>query len=548
MDTQRLLLFIALGLILMLIWQTWVLEHQPKPQTSTISKEQKNLASPGLKDNIPPDLANIQSDIAESMPAASAVDSASIINIKSDVLELKINLNGGYIEQASLLAYPVDIAHKDQPINLLNTEQPFFIAQSGIKGLKGLNQALFPDHNATFTSSDTTYELESKDEINVPLYWQNKIGGLEIIKNYKLKRGSYEVTVEYEVKNNTGADWIGSLYGQLQREGMLEKEESSLTNYSYTGGVYYTKDNAYTKVDFSDLAEKNLKLNSTSSWAGFIQHYFVSAILPKADDKALIYSYTPADKYVIGALLPSVTVKNGAKAILDARFYIGPKDQEKMAQAAEGLELTVDYGWLTFIAGPLFWLLKKIYQLVNNWGLAIILITILIKLVFYKLSETSYRSMARMRNLQPRLQKLKERFGDDKAKMNEAMMKMYREEKVNPMGGCLPIIVQIPVFIALYWVLMESVELRQASFLWLEDLSIKDPFFILPVIMGVSMLIQQKLNPAPLDPMQAKVMMILPLVFTVFFAFFPAGLVLYWVVNNIISIVQQWVITKRVAG
>jgi len=548
MDTQRLLLFIALALILMLMWQTWELEKTPKPQTSIQKPDKQTKTLEKEADSIP-QVATGPEQIQNQLPVKDTpLTRAKIITVKTDVLELKINLNGAYIYQASLLGYPVDIEHQDQPFKLLGQAKPFFIAQSGIKGLKSLNPNLFPDHKAIFSSTKATYELGSAKELKIPLSWQDAPSGLNITKIYKLKPGSYEVEVEYEVNNTSGADWTGSLYGQLQREGLLQSEERGLTNYSYTGGVYYTKDNAYTKIDFEELAEKNLNLSSKSSWAGFIQHYFVGAVLPGPEKEAVIYSYRPGSRYAIGTLLPSVTVKNGENKTLAMKFFLGPKVQDKMAAAAPGLELTVDYGWLTFIAEPLFWLLKKIYQFVSNWGLAIIIITILIKLVFYKLSETSYRSMARMRKLQPRLQKLKERFGDDKTKMNEAMMKIYREEKVNPMGGCLPILVQIPVFIALYWVLLESIELRQAQFLWMRDLSIKDPYFILPVIMGVSMFVQQKLNPAPMEPMQQKIMMALPLVFTVFFAFFPAGLVLYWVVNNIISIVQQWVITKRIAG
>jgi YidC/Oxa1 family membrane protein insertase len=279
-----------------------------------------------------------------------------------------------------------------------------------------------------------------------------------------------------------------------------------------------------------------------------IQHYFLSAWIPDAAEPNLYYTKVlPPARYVLGLVGPELTVPPGQTQLFSSRLYVGPKLQDHLAEIAPGLELTVDYGMLTVLAKPIFWLLKRIHDLVGNWGWAIIILTLLIKLAFYKLSETSYKSMANMRKLAPRLQALKERYGDDRQKLNQAMMEMYRKEKINPLGGCLPILVQIPVFIALYWVLLESVELRQAAFiLWLKDLSSPDPYYVLPLIMGVTMFIQQKLNPAPMDPMQAKVMMILPFVFTVFFAFFPAGLVLYWVTNNILSIAQQWVITRRV--
>ncbi len=553
METQRLLLFIALALISLMIWQTWEREHNPQlekaPSATSENKKIPAVSQDDTNDNLPVVIDNTSQDNKTDVPImqTKSLDGKNI-KVITNLLELSIDTNGAHISQVKLLDYPIDVEHKDQPFALLDNKAPFFIAQTGIKGLSSLDKKLFPNHNAKFTSQMSEYMLGSQAELRVPFVWQDAPTGLSVIKTYIFEKDSYEIKVEYQIKNNTGADWIGSAYGQLQREGLQASEERGLTNYSYTGGVYYTKDNAYTKVDFEELGESDLNISSVQSWVGFIQHYFAAAVLPKAKEKAIIYSYRPGDKYAIGTLLPSLTIKNGETSNLGLKFFIGPKLQDKMDAAAKGLGLTVDYGWLTFIAKPLFWLLDKIHGVVQNWGLAIILITVLIKLVFYKLSETSYRSMARMRKLQPRLKQLKERFGDDKTKMNEAMMKMYREEKVNPMGGCLPILVQMPVFIALYWMLMESVELRQASFLWLEDLSIKDPYFILPVIMGVSMLIQQKLNPAPVDPMQAKIMMALPLVFTVFFAFFPSGLVLYWVVNNIISIAQQWVITKRIAG
>jgi YidC/Oxa1 family membrane protein insertase len=296
------------------------------------------------------------------------------------------------------------------------------------------------------------------------------------------------------------------------------------------------------------MEDNNLNRDISGGWMAIIQNYFLAAWIPGEKSNNKYYSrVVDGDRYVLGYVGKQNRVSPGSQQTVSSRLYAGPKDQDKLASIATGLDLTVDYGILTFISQPLFWLLEKIHGIVNNWGWAIIILTMLIKLMFFKLSEASYKSMANMRKLAPRLKSLKERYGDDKQKLNQAMMDMYKTEKINPLGGCLPVLVQIPVFIALYWVLLESVELRQAPFmLWLKDLSVADPYFVLPLIMGVTMLIQQKLNPAPMDPIQAKVMMILPVVFTVFFAFFPAGLVLYWVVNNTLSIAQQWVITKRV--
>jgi YidC/Oxa1 family membrane protein insertase len=562
MDTQRLLLIVTLGIISFFMWQTWVMEHQPpKPktvETSTVAPvggDQPPVANQAVAsqsgDVVP---LNPENSGTSSVPASVSQPVAGTLatTVKTDALSLDIDSQGN-ISGVKLLQYPIDIEHPDVPFTLLASDsRPQYVAQTGIRGINTTDAAV-PGHNSNFTAAQPSYELGTSDTLEVPLVWNDAPSGVEVTKTYVFQRGSYVVTVRYDVKNTSGAIWKGSLYGQLRREGLMESEERGLTNYSYTGGVYYNTKEAYNKLDFDEFTnvdgtKRTLDLKGEKSWAGFIQHYFVGAVLTDPEQSTRLYTYQPRQHYVIGAFNPLKTVAPGEAASDSIRFFLGPKLQDKMEAAAEGLELTVDYGWLTFIAKPIFWLLKFIQSFVINWGVAIILITVLIKLAFFKLSETGYRSMANMRKLQPRLQSMKERYGDDKVKFQQAMMKLYKEEKVNPMGGCFPILVQIPVFIALYWVLLESVELRQASFLWLKDLSIKDPYFILPVIMGASMVIQQKLNPAPMEPLQQKLMMVLPIIFTVFFAFFPSGLVLYWVVNNVISIAQQWVITKRIAG
>jgi YidC/Oxa1 family membrane protein insertase len=318
--------------------------------------------------------------------------------------------------------------------------------------------------------------------------------------------------------------------------------------YTYTGGAIYTPEEKYEKISFEDMESSKLSMEVKGGWVGMLQHYFLGAWVPPAEETDHFYSNVlPGQRYVLGAYTPSISLAAGGSHIFSSGFVAGPKLQDELEAIAPGLDLTVDYGWLTVLAKPIFWLLKSIQGVVLNWGWSIILLTLIIKLVFFKLSETSYKSMANMRKMTPRIQALKDRYGDDKQRLNQAMMEMYKKEKINPLGGCLPILVQIPVFIALYWVLLESVELRQAPWiLWLQDLSIKDPYYVLPIIMGISMFIQQKLNPAPPDPMQAKIMMSLPFVFTIFFAFFPSGLVLYWVTNNILSIAQQWYITRQI--
>jgi YidC/Oxa1 family membrane protein insertase len=386
---------------------------------------------------------------------------------------------------------------------------------------------------------------EEEDELTVDLYWSHD--GIHVTKRFIFRRGSYQVEVQHLVQNRSGSSWSGREYRQLLRSPIGEDGTSRFL-YTYTGGAIYSPEEKYEKISFDDMEEKKLSLDVSSGWVAMLQHYFIGAWVPTPAEKNHFYSNVlSGERYQIGAYSPLVNVASGSNHQFSSSLVVGPKLQDRLREIAPGLDLTVDYGWLTILAQPIFWLLNKLHSLIGNWGWAIIALTILIKLAFYRLSASSYRSMAHMRKMTPRMQALKERYGDDKQQLNQAMMDLYKKEKINPLGGCLPIVVQIPVFIALYWVLMEAVELRQAPFIfWINDLSIKDPFYVLPLIMGVSMFIQQKLNPAPPDPMQAKIMMSLPFVFTVFFAFFPAGLVLYWVTNNILSIAQQWYITRQI--
>ena len=550
MDNPRVLLFIALSFLFLLIWQAWMDDYGKPPQPVA---EQQAAGQAGAPGEQAPQVAEGE-DLPSHTPAATAgeapppetarLQSGQRVDIRTDLIHAEVDSRGGDLRVLDLLAYPETTAPDSPPFRLLNDRGPeLFVAQSGLRAVAGDE----PTHHADYRVEQTRYQMaEGQDVLEVPLHWRSKTG-VEVTKVYRFHRGSYVVDVEYRIDNRSAEAWSGRPYSQFQRT-EPEKKKGSQFIRTYTGAVIYSPEEKYEKIPFKDLKEQDLSRDITGGWTAMIQHYFLAAWIPPADDKEHYYSRALRDgRYVVGLIGQPADVAPGQQRLLKERLYAGPKLQDHLAEVAPGLELTVDYGLLTFISEPLFWLLEKLHALFGNWGWAIVVLTMLIKAAFFKLSETSYKSMANMRKLAPRLQALKERYGDDKQRLNQAMMEMYKKEKINPLGGCLPVLVQIPVFIALYWVLVESVELRQAPFiLWIQDLSAADPYFVLPVIMGVTMLIQQKLNPAPMDPIQAKVMMILPIVFTVFFAFFPSGLVLYWVVNNTLSIAQQWVITRRV--
>ncbi len=544
MDNQRMLLFVALSFVVLLLWQAWMEDYGTQPQTEAPAATTQTTTPADTGADLPAAAPAQPAPGAVAVPEEIMLQSAEQVVVETDVLRVVIDTRGGDLRQADLLAYPVGTQAGAEPFRLLNDSLPnLFVLQSGLRTPDGEE----PTHHVTYTAAQASYRLaDGADSVQVPLTWRSA-DGVEVTKLYTFHRGSYEVDLEHRVTNNSGTDWHGRQYRQLQRTQVAETGQSTFI-YTYMGGVLYSPEEKYEKIGFDDMLDGDLDRSVTDGWAAMIQHYFLGAIIPEAGETNRYYTKTLSGaRYVIGLISPQQKVPAGATASFANRLFLGPKLQDAMAEVAPGLQLTVDYGVLTILARPLFIGLDWIYGIVGNWGWAIIILTILIKLAFYKLSETSYRSMANMRKLAPRLQSLKERYGDDRQKLNQAMMDLYKKEKINPLGGCLPILVQIPVFIALYWVLLESVEMRQAPFmLWLNDLSSPDPFYVLPLLMGATMLIQQKLNPAPLDPIQAKVMMALPVVFTVFFAFFPSGLVLYWVVNNALSIAQQWVITKRV--
>ncbi len=548
MNNTRLFLYAALAFVGLLLWEQWQADYGPKPpvvqQTpsaigstdqSTAAESQQDLPEIG---GITPDVGMLSSDgQTQSVPSR-------LIRVETDVIEASIDTRGGVIRSLKLKKYPVDVGHPEQYLELIHDQQDsLYLIQNGLRS----SNSPAPTHYSIFSTDQDYYRLDdSADVLNVPMLWIEN--GIQVIKTYQFRRGDYLIDVNHRVVNQSDGDWVGSQYRQLQRSRPLE---TSKFLYTYTGAVVYNDEIKYEKIDFDDMEDQSFKLDSTGGWTAMIEHYFLSAWIAAPEQSNLLYSIANTKRYpatyTIGMRSQNQTIAAGQQAEFDSQLFVGPKLVNRLEEISPGLELTVDYGALTFLSKPLYWLLSFFNDIAGNWGVAIILLTLLVKAVFFKLSETSYKSMAKMRKVAPRLKTLKERYGDDRQKMNQAMMDLYKQEKINPMGGCLPILVQIPVFIALYWALLESVELRQAPFiLWIDDLSVRDPFFVLPLIMGVSMLVQQKLNPAPPDPVQAKVMMVLPVVFTVFFAFFPSGLVLYWVVNNLLSIAQQYVITKRI--
>ncbi|MFP4273112.1 MAG: membrane protein insertase YidC [Halothiobacillaceae bacterium] len=549
MDTRRLILLVSLAFVLVLLWQAWMEDQRQRAMPVDPATEQAADRPADVPTAAPTgaDMPDMPKADAES--GAQDGSAAGSISVRTDVLDLRISTRGGVLHQADLLDYPVRLDQPDTPVRLLTDGRgKRYVAQSGLQSSSGPA----PTHHAEYRAEGSEYRLEEgQDVLSVPMAWEED--GLRVTKTYHFERGSYVVRVTHEVENLRDEAWTGNQYRQLQRTSV---EDGMRLVYTYTGGVYAgdvpgTGDRVnYEKLTFSEMAKSPLSRDLTNGWVAMIQHYFLSAWAPRADEVNHYYTLTTSGTpalYALGIASPERTVAPGAQDRFESVLYIGPKIQENLEPLAQGLELTVDFGIFTFIAKPIFWLLKLFHDWVGNWGWAIVMVTIVIKLIFLWPSAISYRSMARMRTLTPKLKALKERYAEDRQKLSQEMMKLYQKEKINPLGGCLPILIQIPVFIALYWVLVESVELRHAEWIfWIKDLTAMDPYFVLPVLMGLSMWAQQKLNPTPMDPMQQKIFTWLPVVFTIFFAFFPAGLVLYWLVNNLLSIAQQYLITRRI--
>ncbi|HAS6101757.1 TPA: membrane protein insertase YidC [Vibrio vulnificus] len=529
MDSQRTLLVLLLALVSFLLFQQWQVAKNPAPQAVEQAQTSSTLPAPSFADELDP------------APAQQA--SAKLITVTTDVLTLSIDTVGGDVVAADLNQYSAELNSASAFELLRDTQGHQFIAQSGLVGPQGID--LSSNNRPSYQVSADSFTLaDDQNELRIPMTYQ--ANGLEYTKTFILKRGSYAIDVEFDVINKSGNNATLGMYAHLRQN--LMDAGGSITMPTYRGGAYSTEDTRYKKYSFEDMQDRNLSLTLANGqgWAAMIQHYFAAAWIPRNEPGANLYTRVIGNMGDIGVRMPNKTIANGDSAHFTATLWAGPKLQDQMAEVAPNLDLVVDYGWLWFIAKPLHWLLSVIQSFVGNWGVAIICLTFIVRGAMYPLTKAQYTSMAKMRMLQPKLQAMRERIGDDRQRMSQEMMELYKKEKVNPLGGCLPLILQMPIFIALYWALMESVELRHSPFiLWIHDLSAQDPYFILPLLMGGSMFLIQKMSPTTVtDPMQQKIMTFMPVMFTFFFLWFPSGLVLYWLVSNIVTLIQQSLIYK----
>jgi len=554
MDLQRLFLFLMLVFSLALVWDGWQRYQQPviqqsattgaqapKPQATLPAGSGQPAASVNPVSGLP--AFNAGPGQAAIVQQSSERATGKTIHVKTDFLEAEISTVGGDIIRLALLKHP-DGHDKNKPLVLFERGEGThnYIVQSGLLG------AGLPNHNSLFVSEQDQYQLSGNaEQVQVRL----KSAGDSTLKTTKVitfHKGSYLIEVAHEVENASQQAVMASGYFQLVRDSVAPAGSSFFLP-TYIGAAVYTEKEKFQKVDFATIGKGNTKYpkQADDGWIGMLQHYFVAAWLPKEKSNREYFTRKlDGDSYAVGLVMPGLVIDSGQKAIVSAMLYAGPA-QTKLDKIAPGLGLTVDYGWLTILSAPLFWVMTLFHDWTHNWGIAIILLTILIKLLFFPLSAASYRSMAKMRLVAPKLEKIKEQYGSDREQLNRAMMDLYKTEKINPLGGCLPVLIQIPVFIALYWAILASVEMRYAPFFgWISDLSATDPYYILPLIMGASMVVQMRLNPKPTDPLQAKVMQVMPYAFSVMFFFFPSGLVLYSIVNSLLSIAQQWYITRAI--
>ena len=562
MGNLRPVLIIGLVFLAYMMWVEWQKDYGAAPQASK-PRTQESVAVqdipsgnavdlPGNAVDLPEPTEPIQ--VAPSGKGEVAItDANTVISVKTDVLELEIDPVGGTVVSALLLDYPVVQKEPKNKVNLLAAQgDRMFIAQSGL-----LSRQDAPNHTSAYATEKYQYTLtEGARELHVPLTWQSDTG-VHVTKTFVFTEGDYDIAVLHEVSNAGNEAWTGSRYDQLQRTVAGDEESAGFTNpgrYSFEGIGFYNPEDKFEKVDFDDVADNPYEKVSRGGWLSMIQHYFFAAWIPPAEEDVTYSTQAITGggwpRYVARNVSPARQLTPGDSTEFESLLYLGPKLQDRLPELASGLEYTVNYGIFTVFSKPLFWLLAKIYGFVGNWGWAIVILTIFIKAAFFKLTEAQYRSTARMRKLQPRIEQLKDRYGDDRQRMSQAMMELYKKEKVNPLGGCLPILVQIPIFIALYWVLLESVELRQAPFiLWIDNLSVRDPYFILPLLNAAFMFATQRLTPmVGMDPLQQKMMTMMPIVFSIMFAFFPAGLVLYWATNAGLSLAQQYYITRKIAA
>jgi len=565
MDFQRYLLIGAIAALSFMLLTEWVDFREQKANAIPVEQRYNGpTAAGGLPtddittgiNNPPPTSSALDDDLPKPEMLADQATSltpdvdlitGSLIRIQSDVLQLTVDLEGGDVVESALLKFPLKLANPDVPMLLLEqSARRTYVAQSGLIGTDGIDS----NGRARFRAQQNEYVLtDDAQQLVVDLVHQSD-SPIKVIKRFTLRRGDYLIDVEYLVENQSQQRWQANLFGQLKRDSSPDPSSDTpgMTMAPFLGAALTTPEKRFHKFKFSEMAKNPYQAQLPGGWVAMIQHYFLTAWIPNPNlSHTFSTRVTQQGFNIAGFTSPALNVDPGQTASTVAQLYIGPKDQYRLADISPHLDLSVDYGWLWWIAQPLFWLLHKLHSFVGNWGVAIILLTVIIKTAFFRLSATSYRSMANMRRVQPQLMEIRELYADDKAKQSQEMMNLYKKEKINPLGGCLPILVQMPVFIALYWVLMESVELRQAPFaLWIQDLSLMDPYFVMPLLMGVSMWFMQKLNPPPPDPLQAKIMQWLPVIFTFFFIWFPAGLVLYWLVNNLLSIAQQWFITRQI--
>jgi len=546
MDSQRLILFFVFSFSVFLLLDAWQREQQPAPAAPAASEKAGEAAKgdkarvPGAQLPVPGEqLLATQGGVPQQVERPG--EPGALVRVETDVLIAHLSTYGGDLRRLQFKKHRDTLDKNKDFVLFEHTPERTYVAQSGLIG------AGLPNHRTLFAAAGESYQLaEGEDRLEVRLT-ASPADGVHVTKIYRFQRGSYLVDVGFELANKGASAIQPYAYFQIVRDGKPPAGDSAMLP-TYTGVAVYTDKAKFQKVDFGDIDKGKAPYpkNSNDGWIAMLQHYFLSAWLPRNGGPREFYTRRlDQGLYAAGAIVPVGALVAGGTASITVPLYAGPQEQEKLDKIAPGLDLTVDYGWLTVIAVPLFWVLAWLNQWVGNWGVAIIVLTVIIKLLFYPLSAASYRSMAKMRVLAPKLQKLKEQYGDNRQRLQQAMMELYKTEKINPLGGCMPIVVQIPVFIALYWVLLASVELRHAPFmLWIDDLAAPDPWFILPVLMGLTMIVQTWLNPEPPDPVQAKMMKIMPVVFSVFFFFFPAGLVLYWLVNNVLSIAQQWQITR----
>ena len=558
MDTQRLIALIVFTFSGLMLWEAWNKHNRPPVPPQAVAQTQSaNPLQSGIADKsattvpgtstVPNATIPASAASASAVPATAAAQAATkSVMVKTDLFTVDMDTRGGDLRTVTLLKHAAHADAKRAFTLMQDKVGSYFVTQSGLLG-QGL-----PNHTAQWSASRDQFELGTNDKLDVT-FTNNDAPGITVAKTYTFKRGSYLVDVRYDIKNESGTPVSANAYFQFLRDSNPPEGENTGNNpftgvVTFTGPAVYTDLKKYQKVSFSEIDDnkQNIVKEANDGWIAMVQHYFVSAWLPPAGLKREFFTQkVPGKLYSAGVIVPISPINAGASGGISMPLYIGPQEQENLKKLAPGFDLVVDYGWLTVLASPMFMVLSYINNIVGNWGWTIVLFTILLKLVFFPLNQKAGKSIAHMKTMAPKVEAMKARYGDDKTKMNQAMMELYKTEKVNPLGGCLPIVIQIPFFIALYWVLLGAVELRDAPWIgWITDLSTPDPFYVLPVIMGASMFIQTKMNPAPPDPVQAKVMLILPLVFSVMFFFFPAGLVLYWTMQNILGIAQQWYINK----